>query len=240
MTFRTPLLAAAGLALAMGAAQAQTVRIATEGAYAPFNLVNDDGKLAGYDIAVGDEVCKRAELDCTWVKNDWDSIIPNLVSGNYDAIMAGMSITAERKQAIAFSDPYYPPAISAYVALVPEADIHGVVAAQTGTVQSDYVAGSGATLLEFSTLDEALAAVRNGEADAAFFDKAPFVAVVEQGGDLVWVGEEVNLDEGVGIGLRQSDTELRDKVNAAIGTMKADGTLNTLIKEYFGEDATGF
>src|SRR5690606_31512748 len=92
MISRTALLAAAGLALAVTAAQAAPVRIATEGAYAPFNFVDDNGELAGFDVAVGNEICKRAELECVWVKNDWDSIIPNLVSGNSDAIMAGMSV----------------------------------------------------------------------------------------------------------------------------------------------------
>ncbi len=240
MISRTALLAAAGLALAVTAAQAAPVRIATEGAYAPFNFVDDNGELAGFDVAVGNEICKRAELECVWVKNDWDSIIPNLVSGNYDAIMAGMSVTPERKQAIAFSDPYFPPEPSAYIALSEDADIHGVVTAQAGTVQADYVAESGATLVEFSTIDETIAAVRNGEADAAFGDKAPLVPVVEQGNDLVWVGDEVNLDEGLGIGLRQSDTELQGKMNAALASMKEDGTLNALIHEYFGEDANGF
>lgn len=240
MTIRTALLAAAGLALAAAAAQAAPVRIATEGAYAPFNFVDDNGEVAGFDIAVGNEVCKRAELDCVWVKNDWDSIIPNLVSGNYDAIMAGMSVIPERKESIAFSDPYFPAEPSAYVALSDDVDIHGVVSAQAGTVQADYVAESGATLVEFATIDEAIAAVRNGEADAAFGDKAPLVPVVEQGNDLIWVGDEVKLDEGIGIGLRKSDAELQGKVNAALAAMKADGTLNALIHEYFGEEANGF
>lgn len=242
MTFRTTLMALAGLALAATAAQAQQqlVRIGTEGAYAPFNFVDDDGKLAGFDIAVGNEVCKRAELDCTWVKNDWDSIIPNLVSGNYDAIMAGMSITPDRKQSITFSDPYFPAEPSAYVALSDGVDLQGVVSAQAGTVQADFVAESGATLIEFATIDEGIAAVRNGEADAYFGDRAPLVPVVEQGNDLVWVGDEVKLDEGIGIGLRQSDTALQEKINAALAAMKADGTLNTLIHEYFGAEANGF
>ncbi len=240
MISKTTLLAAAGLALAVTAAQAAPVRIATEGAYAPFNFVDDSGELAGFDIAVGNEICARAELECVFVKNDWDSIIPNLVSGNYDAILAGMSVTEERKQSIAFSDPYFPPEPSAYVALSEDADVTGVVSVQAGTVQADHIAESGATLIEFSTVDEAIAAVRNGEADAAFADKAPLVPVVEQGNDLVWVGGEVNLDEGIAMGMRRSDTELQDKVNAALAAMKEDGTLNALIREYFGEDATGF
>ena len=74
-------------------AVAQTVRMGTEGAYPPYNFINDSGDVDGFEREVGDELCKRANLTCEWVVNEWDSIIPNLVSGNYDTIIAGMSIT---------------------------------------------------------------------------------------------------------------------------------------------------
>ena len=114
------------------------------------------------------------------------------------------------------------------MALTADADIKGgVVAAQVGTIQAGYVAESGATLLEFATPDETVAAVRNGEADAVFADKdylAPIAA--ESGGELVLSGDEVQLGGGVGMGLRESDTELKAKFDAAIQSMKDDGTLN--------------
>ena len=81
-------------------ALADTIRLGTEGAYEPWNFVNDSGKLDGFEIELGNELCKRANLSCEWVKNDWDSIIPNLKAGNYDAIIAGMSVTTERQQVI--------------------------------------------------------------------------------------------------------------------------------------------
>ncbi|MCB1620983.1 MAG: transporter substrate-binding domain-containing protein [Thiothrix sp.] len=87
--------------------QAQdTLRIATEGAYAPWNFVNDEGKLAGFEVDLGNELCKRLEAKCEFIQNEWDSIIPNLIAGNYDAIMAGMSITDERLEVIDFSRSY--------------------------------------------------------------------------------------------------------------------------------------
>ena len=98
-------------------ALADTVRLGTEGAYEPWNFVNDAGKLDGFEIELGNELCKRASLSCEWVKNDWDSIIPNLKSGNYDAIIAGMSITEERQKAIDFTNEYYPPDSSSFVGL---------------------------------------------------------------------------------------------------------------------------
>ena len=71
-------------------ASADVVRMGTEGAYPPYNFINDDGEIDGMERDLGDEICERAELDCEWVQNDWDSIIPNLVSGNYDTIIAGI------------------------------------------------------------------------------------------------------------------------------------------------------
>jgi polar amino acid transport system substrate-binding protein len=236
------LLTTALLALTAGAAAAQTVRLGTEGAYPPFNFINDAGEVAGFEREVGDEICKRAALTCEWVTNEWDSIIPNLQSGNYDVIIAGMSITEERDKVIDFSQNYFPPAASVYVATSADADIAGgVVSAQVGTIQAGHVAESGATLLEFATPDETVAAVRNGEAVAVFADKdflAPIVA--ESNGELMEVGEPVQLGGGVGLGLRESDTELKAKFDTAIQSMKDDGSLNALIEKHFGPETAKF
>jgi polar amino acid transport system substrate-binding protein len=236
-----PILLAAALALVAGAAAAQTVRMGTEGAYPPFNFINEAGQVDGFERELGDELCRRAELTCEWVTTDWDSIIPNLTAGNFDTIIAGMSITEERSKVISFTQNYFPPAASAYVALSPDANLKGVIAAQVNTIQAGHVAASGATLIEFATPDETIAAVRNGQADAVFADKdflKPIVA--ESGGALVFVGEDVQLGGGIGMGLRQSDTELRAKFDAAIAAMKADGSLNALIVKWFGPDAATF
>jgi len=96
-------------AVAAGSAYAQDVRMGTEGAYPPYNFVNDAGEIDGFERNVGDKLCELAGLNCTWVKNDWDSIIPNLVSGNYDTIIAGMSITKERDEVIDFTQEGFPP-----------------------------------------------------------------------------------------------------------------------------------
>jgi polar amino acid transport system substrate-binding protein len=236
------ILSVAALALSAGLASAQTVRMGTEGAYPPYNFINDAGEVDGFERELGDELCARAELTCEWVTNDWDSIIPNLVSGNYDTIIAGMSITAERDEVIDFTQNYIPPASSAYVALSADADVKGgVISAQTATLQAGYVADSGATLLEYPTPDETIAAVRNGEADAVFADKdylAPIVA--ESNGELVFAGDEIQLGDGVGMGLRESDAELKAKFNAAIQSMKDDGTLNTMITKWFGDEVATY
>ncbi len=233
------ILTTAALALTAGVAMADTVRLGTEGAYAPFNFLNDAGEVDGFERELGDELCARAELTCEWVTNDWDSIIPNLVSSNYDVIMAGMSITAERDEVIDFTQNYTPPSDSAYVAMSKDVDLTGgVVAAQAATIQAAHVASSGASIIEFKTPEETVAAVRNGEADAVMADKDYLAPIVEaSAGELMFVGDDVPLGGGVGAGVRESDGELREKLDAAIGSMKEDGSLNALILKWFGEDA---
>ncbi len=236
---KTPIAIAALLALTSGPALAQTVRMGTEGAYPPYNFLNDAGEVDGFERDVGDALCERAGLTCEWVTNDWDSIIPNLVSGNYDTIIAGMSITPERDEVIDFTQEYFPPDPSAYLAASDSADLTGgVIAAQVGTIQAGHVAASGATLVEFATPDETIAAVRNGEADAVLADKAFLEPFAAEDDGLMLVGEDVAIGGGIGMGLRESDTELRAKFDAAITAMKADGSLNALIEKWF-EGRTG-
>jgi len=228
--------------IAFADSHGKTIRMGTEGAYPPYNFINDNGEVDGFERELGDELCLRAQLTCEWVKNDWDSIIPNLVSSNYDTIMAGMSITDERDEVIDFTQNYYPPTASAFVAAAEGVDLSGgIVAAQTATIQAGYVAESGATLVEFATPEETIAAVRNGEADAVFADKDFLVPIVEESsGDLMFVGDDVPLGGGIGMGLRESDAELKETFDAAITSMKEDGTLNTMLKKWFGEDTTTY
>ena len=128
----------------------------TEGAYPPYNFINDEGEVDGFERELGDELCRRADLECVWVTNEWDSIIPNLVEGNYDTILAGMSITDERDEVIDFTQPYIPPSASVYVALAGAGDgaVAGRVAAQVSTIQADYLSESGATLVEYELAED--------------------------------------------------------------------------------------
>ncbi|MGV1760522.1 transporter substrate-binding domain-containing protein [Rhizobium sp. A22-96] len=84
----------------------KSITIASEGASPPWNAIDSNGKLIGFDIDVGRDLCRRIHVDCTFVPQDWDGIIPALTVGKFDAIMSGMAITEKRKKSIAFSQPY--------------------------------------------------------------------------------------------------------------------------------------
>ncbi len=223
-------------------AMSDTVRIGTEGAYAPYNYVDDSGKLAGYEIDLGNALCAEAGLTCEFMANEWDSIIPNLVAGNYDAIMAGMSITDERKETINFSEEYYPSEPSKFAAAAgANIDLNNLsgmkIGVQGATIQAAYAEehfAANNTILSFETFDQSVADLAAGNLDILLADGDPLNPVIEaSNGALAFVGDGVRIGGGVGIGLRKKDTELAAKMNAAIAALKSNGTVDKLIKEYF-------
>jgi len=236
------LLAAVLFAGLAGGAEAQTVRIGTEGAYAPWNFVNEDGKLAGFEMDLGTALCEKAGITCEFVQNEWDTIIPNLVAGNYDAIMAGMSITDERKQTIDFSQDYYPPDPSRYaVAASSNIDWNKLtglkIGVQGATIQAAYAQenlADGNQILSYETADQSMADLAAGNVDIVFADGGYLEPIVEgSAGALKLDGPDVMIGDGVGIGLRKTDTDLKDKFNTALDAAKADGSLDALIKKWF-------
>lgn len=236
------LILAASFAMLATGAQAQAVRIATEGAYAPYNFINDAGNPDGFEVELSAELCKRAALECEIVINEWDSMIPNLVAGNYDAIMAGMSITDERKQQIDFSDDYFPPDPSAYMVRAGTTldfdALSGVnIGVQGATIQAAYAEqnfGAANTIKAFETADQALADLNAGNVDVILADGSYISEIVGgSGGALEVAGPSVEIGGGIGVGLRKADDELEAKLNTAIGEMKADGSLDAIIVKWF-------
>ena len=223
-------------------AMAEKIRIATEGAYAPWNYLDDDGKLAGFEIDLGNALCAEAKLDCEFKANEWDSIIPNLIAGNYNAIMAGMSITAERAEKILFSDEYYPVNKSKLAAESGKSydvdNLKGLnIGVQGATIQADWLEknlGADNTIKSYEKSDQTVAALYGGEVDLVLAGDAAYDEVVASSkGKLVFVGPGYDIGGGIAIGMLKTNKELAAKFNTAIATLKANGTVDKLIKKYF-------
>ncbi|MGV8831170.1 MAG: transporter substrate-binding domain-containing protein [Devosia sp.] len=237
------ILAAATLVALGTSVQAQeTVRIATEGAYAPWNFLDDSGKPAGFEIDLAAAICAQAELTCEVITNDWDSIIPNLLAGNYDVIMAGMSITDERLETIDFTQNYFPPDPSLFIAAAgagidPDALDGKRVGVQGGTIQAAYAEANLAgknTVVSFGTADQAMADLGAGNLDTILADGAYLEPVVAaSNGAFEFVGSDVMIGNGVGAGLRKDEAELKGKFDDALTALKKDGTVDKLIAQWF-------
>ena len=236
------LLAAALMPLLAACGGADAVVIATVGNYHPFDFINDEGEIDGLERDLGDELCRRADLECEWVLNEWETMIPDLVAEEFDAILAGMSITAIREELIDFTEAYYPPTPSVYVAGAGAGDeaAQGTIGVTANTIYSDYFTELGRPFVSLAGSIDAVDAVLNGEVDAVLVDHGYSVEkLAEYEGQLAIVGPSILLDRGLGIGVRK-DSDLKGSLNEALESMKADGSLNALIIKWVGEDASTF
>ena len=180
---RIPLaVSAAALALTMGVASAQEtmkIRIGTEGAYPPFNNMTADGKLEGFDIDIANALCEEMKAECEFITQDWDGIIPALLAGKFDAIIASMSITDERKQQVDFTNKYYntPPAVAAPkgsdIKGATKEDLAGKsIGVQGSTTHSNYAEATftDSDVRLYPTADEYKLDIVNGRIDAVSDD----------------------------------------------------------------------
>ena len=185
---RTLALAATVAALALGHAQAQEsdadkdwskVVIGTEGAYPPFNFLDASGELQGFDVDIAKALCAEMKVECSFVTQDWDGIIPALQNGNFDALVASMSITPEREEQIAFTNKYYqtPPAIavpkdSDITEATAEALAGKAIGAQTSTTHARAAESyfPDADVRQYPTAEEYKLDIESGRVDAVVDD----------------------------------------------------------------------
>lgn len=249
-TFAAAAFAALGLLglSAVSAAAQDKITIATEGAYPPFNFKQADGTLAGFDIDIAKALCDNMHADCKIVAQDWDGIIPGLLAHHYDAIVASMSITDERKKKIAFTDPYYHTAGA--LAVLKSAPLPGNTPADlSGKTLGVQSSSTFSTLIEdkykdaevrqYGTVDEALLDLVAGRVDAVMADKITLSEWFKKSGNdcCELAGSDIKdshyLGDGVGIGLRQAEPDLQGKLNKALAAIVADGTYKTINAKYF-------
>jgi len=252
------------LALTAGSAVAKDwneVRLASEGAYPPFNVTAADGSLRGFDIDVGNALCDEMKAKCTWVKQDWDGMIPALISRKFDAIVASMSITDERKAKVDFTNKYYasPLALIAKKGSPLRPDIASLkgkkIGVQRGTVSDNFATkyweGKGPEIVRYAKQDEAYLDLNSGRMDAVFADyleayggflTKPEGAAYDAAGEQVFgktAEEKGVVGEGIGIAVRKKDKDLTDKLNTALAAIRANGKYDEIRKKYFPMDIYG-
>ncbi|MCA0275813.1 MAG: transporter substrate-binding domain-containing protein [Proteobacteria bacterium] len=253
------LLAIAALALGLSAAGASAEAIKVGMApepYPPFASPDASGKWGGWEMDMIDALCAEAKLECTVTMTAWDGLIPALNSKKIDAIINSMSITDERKKSIDFSDKYYntPAGIigakDAKFDATPEGLKGKVIGVQVSTIHEAYAKkhfGDTASEIKiYQTQDEAQSDLAAGRVDAVQADSLSLKTFLasDQGkaccdfkGE---VAEDVEvLGPGVGVGLRQGDTELKNKFNAAIKSLRDSGKYAEIAKKYFDFDIYG-
>ena len=239
---------AAALALTATAATADIkIGFAAE-AYPPFTAKNAAGEWEGFEVDLKNALCAAMEEECTVVDVAWDGIIPALLAGKIDAIVASMSITEERLKTINFSDKYYntpavlvAPKTSDMSAESTDGKIIGV---QVSTIHQNYAEKhfGGADIKTYSTFDEHNQDLTAGRVDAVVGDSIAFADYLAATPDMEVKAEltdEAVFGPGVGVGMRKDDTELAAKFNAAIKQIREDGTYDAIGKKFFDFDIYG-
>lgn len=246
LTALTVVLAASAAATAQD--DPAPIRIATEGAYPPFNYV-ENNEPAGFEVDLGRALCGAMKAACTFQLQDWDTMIPALKEGRFDAIMSSMEITPERRRRIAFSRRYY----RIPAALIGPKDAEtpkpgtapSLVGKSVGTTASGefttYLdAQPGVTVRTFDKLEEADLDLLTDRIDYVLGDKlalSAFLATREGAACCRFVADlPVDRGDGVGIGVRKSDTALLGRFDAAIAAVVADGSYDRIRSKYFAFD----
>lgn len=245
---------ALALAIVSPAMADDALRIGVEGAYPPFSFKQPDGTLAGFDIDIAHALCAEMKRDCTLVEQEWDGMIPALKARKFDAIVASMSITDERKRQIDFSDKYYK--TPARVVAKKGADFAGTpeglagkkIGVQRGSTHQCYAEKTfpEAEIVLYGTQEEVFRDLALGRIDVEMSD--PLIAQESflskpEGADYAFLPGDHTDDEcygeGVGIAVRKGDDELREALNAAIKAIRDNGTYAKINDAYFPFDIYG-
>jgi len=247
------LLAGVVVALVLAApasARITHVRMGTEGAYPPFNSIDENGKLVGFDIDIGNALCDAMHVTCEWVTSDWDGIIPALLDKKFDTIVASMSITEERKKKVAFTDKYYTAPVRFVrrkgTSVTPDI-MDVVVGVEISSVAENLVRGRfpKAEVKSYADQEQADLDLTAGRVDLVAADAFVLLDFVnsEAGKGVEFVGPSYTdakyLGEGVGIGVRKEDTGLLKMLNDAIKQIRKDGTYQRINAKYFDFDVYG-
>jgi arginine/ornithine transport system substrate-binding protein len=250
-----PQAAAPAAPAAAAPAELPELKVAIDPTYEPFTFKTADGKPTGFDVDIAEALCNEIKRKCVYVEQVWDSMIPGLQAKKYDAIVSSMSITEERQKVVDFTDKYYnTPSRIVVKADTPFTDLASLkgkkIGVLKGSTQEKYALGdlkpAGVRVVPYEAQDQVYLDIKSGRLDGTVADSVEvtggFLSKPE-GKDYGFVGPVLNdvkyYGYGAGIAVRQGETQLKDELNAAIKTIRANGVYDTVSKKYFDFDVYG-
>jgi polar amino acid transport system substrate-binding protein len=222
----------------------RTIRVATDATYPPFELLDANKNIVGYDIDLINEICTLAKCTADIKSTAWDGIFPALQKGDYDAVISGVTITAERDKTMDFTDPY----IEVGQVVLVRADeerIKGLddltettVSVQKGTTNDEagtsfMKEGKIKEVKRFPTFDLAVQSLLNKDVDAVLIDSTSASGYMGTNPGKLKVAGEKFTSESLGIVVRDGEKELQDAFNAALKVLKENGTMDRLYQKWF-------
>lgn len=233
--------------LAAGTVYAESIRIATEGAYPPFNYIDESGELKGFDVEIAHALCAEMAVECELTAQAWDGIIPGLVTGRYDAIVASMSITERRREAVNFTQPYYQ--VGAALVAPVDSDIlfdtekldGKVIGVQRATTYANLLAGEYpmASVNSYDTVENHNLDLQSGRLDAVVGQAVLMQEWINDhgAGQYEIKGEPVldveYIGEGAGIAINKNNLELLDRFDIALAAILENGVYDKINEKYF-------
>lgn len=243
MTMKKVLIAALLASVSLSAGAAQTIRFATEASYPPFESMDANNQIVGFDVDLANALCKEIDATCTFSNQSFDSLIPSLKFRRVDAVMAGMDITPEREKQVLFTTPYYDNSALFIGQQGKVASIDALkgkkVGVQNGTTHQKFIMDKHPEIntVPYDSYQNAKLDLQNGRIDAVFGDSAVVAEWLKANDKLAPIGDKVTdkgyFGTGLGIALRQGNTELQQKFNTALEKVKKDGTYQTIYSKWF-------
>ncbi len=228
-------------AAATNSADMPQIRIATESTYKPLSFKDANGNLVGFEIDLANAMCAQAKLKCEIISQEWDGLIPGLQAKKYNAIMAGMSDTPERRKVITFSDPYL---MNQLVVIGKKGgdkefgDLAGKnVAVHRSSTASEYLEKHFPKAIQkgYDSQENTYLDLEAGRSDYLISDSIPALYWLQsdKGKNFEVKGQPININDKIAIALRQNDP-LIGQFNTALAALKANGTYDKINQKYFG------
>ncbi|BAN49980.1 ABC transporter substrate-binding protein [Metapseudomonas resinovorans] len=235
---------------------AKPLRIGIEAAYPPFAFKTPDGKITGFDYDIGNALCEEMKVECKWIEQEFDGLIPALKVRKFDAVLSSMTITEERLKSVDFTNKYYhtPARLAMKEGTVindPLVDLKGKkVGVQRASIYDRYAtevfAPAGVEVVRYSSQNEIFLDMTAGRLDATLADVVNIddgFLKTDAGKGFTLVGpaftEKKYFGEGAGIAVRKGDKALAEKINAAIAAIRANGKYKEVQDKYFKFDVYG-